>query len=119
MNQYEAADEIATIIPEAKCEIITVGNMKNAYTIIKIFTKYIRSSVEANNQLLIEKSLRLMERIHDKGDAFLRNAVENVFVFSWDSVTASCNALQRKMLVSKMPLGLYTAYINQVYKSGI
>ena len=119
MNQYEAADEIIRIIPAAKEELTASAQIKSAYTIVNIFTKHIRMLVEKNNQALLDRSLRLMNKIHERGDTLLQQAVENVFVFSWDSVTSSCNRTQRKLLAGMMPMGLYTIYVNQIYKSGI
>jgi len=119
MNKYEAADEIATLIPAAQDEIFKAVAIKHPYLLIGVFTVHIQRLIEAHNQAMVERCFRIMEKIHYKGDNLLKVAVENIFVFSLDRIVASCNASEKKLLMSKIPIGLYTAYVNQIYKSGI
>lgn len=119
MNQYEAAHEIATVMPESSKEIATAMNMKNPFVVVRIFTKHIQKLVEIHNEAMVEKCLKVMDKIYDRGDALIRNAVENVFIFSFDSVLCGCSRTERRMIFGIMPMGLYTVYINQIYKSGI
>lgn len=119
MNQYEAAHEIVTAIPESDCEISRAMNMKNPFALVRIFTRYIRTLVESHNEVMIRKCLKIMDKIYDRGDTPLKCAVENVFVYSFDSVISTCDHTERRMILGIMPMGLYTVYINQIYKSGI
>lgn len=119
MNQFEAVDEIVTIIPESRGDMAEVMKAHNAYAIIKVFTKHIRYLVETNNQIVYEKSVKLLDKIYQKGDNMLQSAVENVFLFSLDSIISSCVLNQRKVFMSKLPSNLYTIYVRQIYRSGI
>lgn len=119
MNNYEAADEIVTIIPKAIIEISNTQTLQNSFAIIQVFTGHIKRFIEAGNLLMTDKCLRVMEKIHDRGDTLLKTAVENIFVFSLYNITACCNISERRLIMRKMPIGLYTAYVNQIYKSGI
>lgn len=119
MNQYEAAGEIIAAIPECTEEITAVINMKNPFVMVKIFTGHIQRLVEVHNEVMIEKSLKVMSRIYDRGDTLLKNAVENVFIFSFDRVVSRCTKPERKIIFGMMPMALYTLYVNQIYKSGI
>lgn len=119
MNQYEMADEIATEIPEVKTEIARIINLKNPFALIRIITRHTRKMVEQHNELMTEKCMKLIDKIYTKGDLIIKNAIENVFIFSLDSITTSCTSTERKQILSKVPVGLYNAYVNQVYRSGI
>lgn len=119
MNQYEAAYEIVTIIPESNNEISKAMGKKNPFAIVRIFTRHIQKLVESHNEVMVRRCLKIMDKIYDKGDVLLKHAVENVFVYSFDTVMSTCDRTERKMIMGIMPMGLYTAYINQIYKSGI
>lgn len=119
MNQLEAAREITTVIPEAAAEISGAGALKSPFTLIRIITGHTRKMVVQHNEIMVRKCLKLMDKIYTKGDRAVKNAVENVFIFSLDHILSACNAPERKQLFRKVPINLYSAYIKQVYKSGI
>lgn len=117
MNQYEAADEIAMIVPGATPEICEAMRMKNPFKTIRVFSGYFKTVIDAHNLPVAEKCLRVIGRIYEKGDAAVKNAVEAVFIFSLDLITTSCSAAERNKIMSKMPVQVFTAYYRQVYKS--
>jgi len=119
MNQYEVADEIAAEIPEVKPEISKIINLRNPFALVRIITRHTRKMVEQHNDAMIEKCMKLIDKIYTKGDIMIKNAIENIFIFSLDSIVFSCKANERKQVLSKVPIGLYTAYIKQIYKSGM
>ena len=119
MNHYEIADEIATEIPEVKTEISRAMNLKNPFAIIRIITRHTRKMVEQHNDLMTEKCMKVLDKIYTKGDIMIKHAIENVFIFSLDSIVFSCTSSEIKQVLRKVPIGLYTAYIKQVYKSGM
>lgn len=119
MNIEQAISAIATVIPESEKEMTRARETKNSLAVIHIFTDYINSFVEKQMDDKLFKSISLMERIHEKGDWALHNAVEQIFVYSIDLLIAKSSGHQREELVSRMPIGLYTAYINQIYRSTI
>lgn len=119
MDQFTVADEIISTVPEIKTEISRNTILKNPFAIIRIITRHTRKMVEQHNELMVEKCLKLVDRIYTRGDIVIKNAIESIFVFSLDSIVFSCTAPERKQVFSKVPSGLYKAYINQVYKSGM
>ncbi|RQO29871.1 hypothetical protein DBR32_14940 [Taibaiella sp. KBW10] len=119
MNQYEVADEIATALPEVKAEVSKIIYLKNPFALIRVVTRHTQKMVEQHNELRIDQCLKLIDRIYAKGDLLVRNAIENIFIFSLDHIVASCNSRDKDRLLAKIPLKLHTAYVNQVYRSGI
>lgn len=118
MNIKQAQEIIISVIPLAQKEILRPENTGNPITIIRIFTVYIKKMIEEGQEKELGKALHLMEYIHEKGEWRLKNAVENIFVFSLDSILAACPLSRRGMVAGKIPIGIYTAYINQLYRSG-
>lgn len=119
MNQLEAAQEITTVIPEAAAELSGAGTLKSPFALIRVITSHTRKMVLQHNEIMLQKCLKLIDRIYTKGDKAIKNAIENVFIFSLDNILSTCNAPERSRVFSKIPINLYSAYIRQVYKSGI
>ncbi|OJV55558.1 MAG: hypothetical protein BGO31_19560 [Bacteroidetes bacterium 43-16] len=119
MNQYEVADEIAAVIPEVKTEISRLVHLKNPFALIRIITRHTRKMVEQHNELMTDKCMKLIDSIYRKGDLMIKNAIENVFIFSLDNIFFTCPAGERKQVIRKVPAGLYALYVKQVYKSGL
>lgn len=119
MKHSEIANEIATEIPEIKTEISRAMNLKNPFTLIRIITRHTRKMVEQHNDLRTEKCLKLLDRMYTNGDIMIKRAIENVFIFSLDSIVSSCTSIERNHVFNKIPVSLYTVYNKQVYKSGM
>ena len=69
--------------------------------------------------ILQQQYFQKMNDLYEKGDAALKNAVENVFIYSLDSLTFSCKAVRRQEIFSMLSLSLNKKYLHQVYKSGL
>jgi hypothetical protein len=118
MNIKQAQEIIVSVMPSAQTEISQPENAGNPISTIRILTSYIEKMIEQGREEELGKALHLMEYIHEKGERRLQNAVENIFVFSLDSILTACPELQRGTVTGKIPIGIYTAYINQMYRSG-
>lgn len=119
MNQLEAAREITTVIPKAAAELSGAGTLKSPFALIRVITNHTRKMVVQHNEIMLQKCLKLIDRIYTKGDSTIKNAIENVFIFSLDHILSTCTAPERSRVFSKVPINLYSAYIRQIYKSGI
>lgn len=65
------------------------------------------------------KSIGKMNKLYSKGDLALKNAIENVFVYSLDSLTFCSEPRYKDLIFAKMSPGLQNNYLRQVYKSRI
>ncbi|WP_086980247.1 DUF7674 family protein [Elizabethkingia miricola] len=102
MNHLEATEEITAIIPEIKNEL----SDQNTSGIIQIFTDRIREMIRKNENRLLFKSLEKMDHIYKKGDT----AVENIFIYSLDYLTASCNKEYRRVIFCNISPDLQKIY---------
>ena len=89
-------------------------NDKDIYKSIQTLTDYTKRMALEHNFKMVEKCLALVERIYDKGNALVKSAVENIFIFSFSSMRMLCNIVEWRMVQSYMPAGLYALYIQQV-----
>lgn len=119
MNHTEAIQEIIQVVPESKEEFAEVYKTKNSFMVINVFTRQIRTLIRKGETKILIRSFDKMNELYQKGDQALRNAVENVFVYSLDSLTFSCDHTYRNLIFSKMPTGLHQVYLRQIYKSGL
>ena len=67
----------------------------------------------------VKKCFTIAEDIYAKGNAMVRDAIENVFVYSFSSLLNLCSKDEKKQVHGLMPLYLHTAYVQQVLKPGI
>ncbi|HAF35247.1 MULTISPECIES: DUF7674 family protein [Sphingobacterium] len=119
MNIEHAISEIILMVPELKKEMKKVGTEKNAFVVIGIFTKHIKYFVENKFSERYSKSLSLMNIIHKKGDSCLRNAVEQIFIYSLDLLLFSCDTSEKKSFIKGIPKDLYMVYIHQISRSAL
>lgn len=116
MTQYEIPGFIAGKLPEIKKDLqgCRAGNV---YQSIQVLTDYTKRMAIEHNFKKVEKCMALVERIYEKGNLLVKNAVENVFVFSFSSIMALCNIIEWRIVQSYMPARLYTLYMQQVLRS--
>lgn len=119
MNYKEAVSEIVKVIPQSKKDFSETYISNNPYMVINTFLRYIKKSIQENNNEVIQQYFQKMNDLYEKGDAALKNAVENVFIYSLDSLTFSCKAVRRQEIFSMLSLSLNKKYLHQVYKSGL
>jgi hypothetical protein len=66
---------------------------------------------------MVGKCMNLVGKLYEKGNPVVRNAVENVFIYSFSTLMCNCNIAEWRMLQSFMPTELYAVFVGQVLKS--
>lgn len=118
MNYSDAVQEITEILPDFENRL--AGFMpRNAHSVIRTFTECIKNMVRQNDSDLLFKSLRKMSVIYNKGDLPLKNAVENIFIYSLDNFTAFCSGEYRKVIFSHISHELKMCHSRQIYSHGL
>lgn len=115
IHKNEAAIAIIDIMPEAKEDIQTALN-KSAFAVVQLFTQKIKQLVADERLALAEQAMKIMDKIYGQGDQLLQLAVEHTFIFSLRSIAART---KNPCFWGCVPMGLYTAYIHQIYRSNI
>jgi len=118
MNYSDAAQEIKEILPDFENQL--AGFMpQNSHSVIRTFTECIKNMIRQDDRNLLPECLRKMSRIYSDGDASLKNAVENIFIYSLDNFTAFCTGEYRKVIFSHISQDLQKCYTRQIYSHGI
>jgi hypothetical protein len=117
LSQYDVPAFIAGKLPQIKSDLSRSGLPLTAYQSIQVLTDYTKRMALEHNFKMVQTCMALVERIYDKGNVLVRNAVENVFVFSLSSMLSRCNIVEWRIVQSYMPSDLYTLYVQQVLKS--
>jgi len=66
---------------------------------------------------MVEKCMTLVGKLYEKGNTAVRNAVENIFVYSFSTLMCNCNIAEWRMVQSYMPSELYAVFVEQVLRS--
>jgi hypothetical protein len=66
----------------------------------------------------LKHCMNLVQQIYETGNGAAKNAVENIFVFSFSSLLPNCNQMEWRLVQSCMPAELYTLYLRQVTRAG-
>lgn len=119
MNHTDAVREIVKVIPESQEEFEESYKTKTPFMVISVFTKQIKKLIKNHDQKILMKSITKMNLFYSKGDQALKNAIENIFVYSLDSLTFCCEPSYKDLIFAKMSPSLQNNYLRQVYKSGI
>lgn len=118
MNYSDAAQEISEILPDFKNKLASFMP-QNPHNVIRTFTQCIRQMILNNEKSGLFKSLQEMNRIYSNGDIALKNAVENIFIYSLDNFTAFCQPEYRKVIFSHISEDIRQSYSRQIYNHGI
>ena len=117
MNYLQAAQEIKEVITDIQNEL-KENRTQNSYSVIQTFTDRIKSMIRQNDRNILFKSLKKMDEIYKNGDIMLKNAVENIFIYSLDNYTAFCSEEYRKVIFSHISQDLQKIYSRQIYSHG-
>lgn len=108
---------IAGKLPQIKYELPRDGGQNSIYRSIQVLTDYTQRMALEHNFKMVQQCMTLVEKLYDKGNTLVKNAIENVFVFSFSTIMSRCNAVEWRIVQSYMPSDLYTLYVRQVLKS--
>ncbi len=118
MDYLQATREITNVIPEIRDEFKET-RIQNSYQVIELFTDKMKSMIRQNDRSRLFKCLKKMGDLYLSGDALLKNAIENSFIYSLDNCTAFCSKEYRNMIFSHLSKDLQKVYTKQIYSHNI
>jgi hypothetical protein len=121
MNQYEVPAYLEDKIPEMKELLVKKGvssNIFDPYKSVQCLTDFTLKVAHQHNIKMLKRCFTAAERLYIKGNEMIKNAINNVFVYSFSSLFAGCHTKQERIKIeSLMPGLLYSAYVQQLLKS--
>ncbi|GGB15223.1 DUF7674 family protein [Puia dinghuensis] len=84
--------------------------------LIQLLTDFTKRMALEHDFQTVRKCMTLMGRLYEKGNMQTRNAIENIFIYSFSTMMCSCNIVEWKVIRAAMPEPLYALYVQQVSK---
>lgn len=92
-----------------------VGNICQT---INILTAHMWKMARLHHFRQVHTCMNLASRLYLDGNEPVKNAVENIFVYSFSALQLSCTKAEWNLLKSDIPSPLYSAYLRQVMHGG-
>ncbi|HEY4064830.1 MAG TPA: hypothetical protein VGM30_23160 [Puia sp.] len=117
LSQWEVPAFIASKLPQVKKDLTRKGNELSIYQSIQVLTDYTKKMALEHEFKMVQQCMSLVEKIYERGNTLVRNAIENVFIFSFSSMLSRCNIVEWRIVQSYMPANLYGLYVKQILSS--
>ncbi len=118
MNYLQATQEITVSIPEI-CDGLNETRIQNSYHLIEFLTDKMKNMIRQHNTGCLFKCLEKMDELYREGDAMVKNAIENSFIYSLDSCTSCCGKEYRDAIFNRLSPELQKVYARQIYSHSI
>ncbi|MCF3108410.1 hypothetical protein LL912_06450 [Niabella sp. CC-SYL272] len=119
MNRYEIRALIEDELPAVYGALKTPLGLENSPHIMNVLVGFVKRMLAAHNLPVVIKCMRIVDRIYEKGDCVVRNAIEHVFIRAFSGFQKSCHMAEWRVLSAKIPITLFSVYIQQRYQSKI
>lgn len=117
LNQSEIPAFIAGQLPQIGGDLTGRRTSLTVYQSIQVLTDYTKRMALSHDFKMVAKCMAIVTKLYRKGDSLVRNAIENVFIYSFSSMMSTCNTVEWRITQSYMPAELYAVFIEQVLKS--
>jgi len=118
ITQTDLTENIQADIPELSNTLCEKAKGKNVYQVMYTLLDYTHSKIVEHNFNTVKKCLQLAEKLYEKGNGMVRNAVVNVFIYSFSKFLLH-DEEDRKVLIGLIPASLYTLYVKQMLHSNL
>jgi len=115
ISQQELPAYIDKAMPELS-GICSKEQCRNAYDVVRQMLKYTTAQVVVHNVQAARQCLKLAENLYHKGNATIKSAIENVYVYSFSHAFFH-DEKKRKELMEIVPASLYELYKKQMINS--
>jgi hypothetical protein len=117
ITQYEVPGYLTQTLPyfSSKMQLGTLS--MNIYKDLQNFSNYTRKAIQEHNYILAKRCFQLAGKLYEQGDTIVKNAIENIFVYSFSSFFPKENT-EKVILKSFIPAQLYSLYNQQTNQSG-
>ena len=85
---------------------------------VQCLTDFTLKIAHQHNIKMLKRCFTAAERLYIKGNEMIKNAIDNVFIYSFSELFADCtDRRERRKIQAVMPSYLYSAYVQQILKS--
>ena len=116
INQLEIPMYIEEALPEIS-ESMILDMYVNAYKVMNDLSAFTCKNIQTHNYGVVKRCFILADQLYCKGNDAVKNAIENVFIYSFTNMLQLYKDDKKKILAI-IPITLYSIYITQVQKAG-
>ena len=116
INQLEIPIYIEEALPEIHTDLV-LNNKGNAYDVMNTLMAFTFKNIKAHNYTVVKRCFKIADKLYNRGNTIVKNAVQNVFVYSFTKMFQNYPA-EKQELLAILPMTLYSLYITQVHHSG-
>ena len=115
ITQQELQEYIGHEMPELS-DICNKEKSRTVYDVVRHMLKYTKTQVVRHNLGAAKKCMTLAEQLYQKGNNAIKNAIENVYVYSFSHAFFH-NEQEKNEVMGIVPHSLYKIYRQQVINS--
>lgn len=123
ISHVEIAGLLETRMPALKEELCKDDvrlKVLNPLVTIRCLYNFTLKNVQRHNIAMVKKCFGIAEELYFKGNSAVKNAIENIYIYSLSNIFTACeNKLYRKHIEGMVPTRLYSAYVQQILRSNI
>src|ERR1017187_5027257 len=97
ITEMQVREILQKELPEIKKELEKLTNLNNIYKTMQCFVDITKKLAGKRNMKAVKKSFKLAERILKEGNNTVKNAVENVYVFSISTILNLGTPISKKI----------------------
>lgn len=116
INQVELKGFLQKTLPEFSKKW-SAEEIKNPYAAMQILLQLTTEKAQEHDFRMVKRCLETAGRLHDHGNSIIKNAVENIYVYSLSNLLYAFGE-DKPRLLAIIPMTLYTVYINQIKSGG-
>ncbi|HTE24226.1 DUF7674 family protein [Flavitalea sp.] len=116
-SQYEVSSFIREEFPELEPTIYPAHTDVSVYVSLNKLTNYTKLAVHQHDLGGARKCFQLAARLYENGDKTVRDLIENIFVYSFETMFSEAKT-ENLVLKNMIPQNLYFVYLRQVMTSG-
>ena len=119
INQFEVAEVIGTGVPELNDRMIHEVPLGQAGQAIHLLADFMLSKAGEQDLLLVLQCLATAEKLYQKGILPIQCQVEETFLPCFSAMMLTCKRSAWRYIQGRMPILLYTLYVEKVLKPGL
>jgi hypothetical protein len=118
IKENQVLDLLGNELPDLNTELEKLSNPQNIYVSVKCFAEFTKKLIKSGNLSEVKHCFNLAEKMLLQGNKTVKNAIENVYVFSVSSLLDLASPIGHK-IKGMMNKALITEYKRQIYATGV
>lgn len=112
IKKDELAEIVQNEIPESKQEIEKLTQKDNVAGIVQILANLLKDLVRSKSWIRVKWVLMFTGWLYDRGENYIKDIIENIFVRALGSVNKMCTAREWGYIKQSTPVRIYRIYLS-------